>query len=95
VLILRSPSGVLWKQKLVSNVTNGKIAIEALGKKTDNWAGQTIEVWAPPTQFGAKTVMGIEIAALNGRSAAQPALGGHSRAASTAAAGADHTSATS
>jgi hypothetical protein len=74
VLTLRSLSGVLWKQKLVSNVTNGKIAVEALGKETDNWAGQTIEVWAAPTQFGAKTVMGIEIAALNGRGAAQPAL---------------------
>ena len=48
--------------EIVVNKTNALILSSAYGDDTDDWTGQTIEVWAEAVQFQGKVVQGIKLA---------------------------------
>ena len=49
------------KKKLVINRTNFDVIAEAFGDDTDNWLGETIQLYADKTRFGGKVVPCVRV----------------------------------
>jgi hypothetical protein len=49
------------KKKLVINRTNFDVIAEALGDDTDNWLGETIQLYADKTRLGGKVVPCVRV----------------------------------
>jgi hypothetical protein len=49
------------KKKLVINRTNFDVLAEALGDDTDDWLGETVQLYAEKTRFGAKVVPCVRV----------------------------------